>query len=279
MNQQDGGKAGEYQFILYDVKDGIAYITLNQPQKLNAFHLPMYREICQAIEASGEDPEVRVVVLRGSGRAFCVGRDFKYSADLQMESGVSAWRRGYKGFNRVVLANTKMIISQVQGYALGGGGTLALLCDLTFAASGAKFGYPETRHGIASRTMMWPWTLGVKVANEVVASGRLVLADECLQLHLVNEVVPADQLEARVEQVARAIANAPPGVAELTKRLVNWASRDQIRVTTHDRQFDYDTAHWDAAGVEPSDWMLSAIAARRTALSDSLGIPAAPGAP
>jgi len=119
----------DFEFILYEVRDRIATITLNQPHKLNAFHLPMYREICAAIERGEADPEVRVMVLRGAGRAFCVGRDFKYSADLQEEAGVSAWRRGYKGFNRVVLGSTKMLISQVQGYALGGGGTLALLCD------------------------------------------------------------------------------------------------------------------------------------------------------
>lgn len=259
-----------YEFILYEVKDRICFIILNQPLKLNAFHLPMYREICDALQCADADDEVRVVVLKGAGRAFSAGRDFKYSADLQTEDGVSAWRRGYKGFARVTFSNTKLLISQVQGYALGGGGTLALLCDLTFAATGTKFGYPETRHGIASKTMMWAWTLGLKVANEVVASGRLVPAEECLHLRVVNEVLPPDQLEARVNQVARAIADAPAGVPELVKRMVNWATRDQARVTHQDRQYDVDTAHWDAAGVEPSDWMLSALRARRAALLESV---------
>jgi enoyl-CoA hydratase/methylglutaconyl-CoA hydratase len=158
----------------------------------------------------------------------------------------------------------------VHGYALGGGGTLALLCDLTFAAEGTRFGYPETRHGIASRTMMWPWTLGLKVANEVVASGRLVNVDECQHLRLVNDVLPADELEARVESIARAIAEAPVGVPELVKRTVNWVQRDQTRTTYQDRAFDTDTAHWDAAGVEPSDWILEAIATRRQALMASI---------
>ena len=261
---------GSFEFILYEVKDGIATITLNQPKKLNAFHLPMYREICNALDTAGQDDAVRVIVLKGSGRAFCVGRDFKYSSDLQTEKGVSAWRRGYKAFSRPIVGNTKIVISQIQGYALGGGGTLALLCDLTFAATGTKVGYPETRHGIASKTMMWPWTLGLKVANEVVASGRLVSVDDCLHLRVVNEVLPADQLEARVNEVARAIADAPVGVPELVKRMVNWAQREQIRITQQDRQYDTDTAHWDVAGVEPSDWMLEAIRTRRAALAASL---------
>jgi enoyl-CoA hydratase/carnithine racemase len=255
-----------YQFILYEVKDGIARLTLNQPNKLNAFHLPMYGEICDALDAASLDYAVRVIIIKGAGRAFSAGRDFKFSADLQTERGISAWRRGYKGFSRSTSSNLKLIIAQVHGYALGGAGTLALLSDLTFAAAGTKFGYPETRHGIASKTMMWSWTLGLKVANEVVASGRLVTADECKHLRLVNEVLPADLLEPHVEAVARRIADAPEGVPELIKRTVNWAIRDQIRVTQQDRAFDVDTAHWDAAGVEPSDWMLNAYKARRAAL-------------
>jgi enoyl-CoA hydratase/carnithine racemase len=259
-----------YEFILYEVKDRIATVTLNQPNKLNAFHLPMYREICAALDSAGEDDEVRVIVVKGAGRAFCVGRDFKYSSDLQEEKGVSAWRRGYKGFGRTLLSNNKIVISQIQGYALGGGGTLALMCDLTFAATGTKVGYPETRHGIASRTMMWAWTLGLKVANEVVASGRLIVVDDCRHLRVVNEVLPPEQLEARVNAVARAIADAPAGVPELVKRMVNWVHREQIRITLQDRQYDTDSAHWDAAGVEPSDWMLEAIRTRRAALSASI---------
>jgi enoyl-CoA hydratase/carnithine racemase len=259
-----------FEFILYEVRDRIATITLNQPQKLNAFHLPMYREICSALLLADADEAARVIVLKGSGRAFCVGRDFKYSADLQTEHGVSAWRRGYLGFGRTLMIVHKMVISQIHGYALGGGGTLALMCDLSFAASGTKVGYPETRHGIASRTMMWAWTLGLKVANEVVASGRLVSVDDCTHLRVVNEVLPPAELEARVQAVARAIADAPAGVPELVKRMVNWAHREQFRISIQDREYDTDTAHWDAAGVEPSDWMLQAVRTRRAALAGSL---------
>ncbi|AIP34400.1 enoyl-CoA hydratase/isomerase family protein [Paraburkholderia xenovorans LB400] len=262
--------APEFLYILYEVRNRVGYITLNQPQKLNAFHLPMYHEIRRAFDMSAADDAVRVVVIKGAGRAFCAGRDFKYSADLQLEGGLSAWRREYKLFGGVTWFHPKLVIAQVHGYALGGGGSLALLCDLTFAATGTKFGYPETRHGIASKTMVWPWTLGVKVANEVVASGRLVSADDCKHLHLVNEVFPPDELGERVDAIAQSIASSPVGVPELVKRMVNWVMRDQGRVTQQDRQYDVDTAHWDAAGVVPSDWMQSAIAARRTALLDSL---------
>jgi enoyl-CoA hydratase/carnithine racemase len=260
---------------LYEVRDRVAFLTLNRPEKLNAFHLPMYHEIRAALGAAEADPEVRVIVIRGNGRAFCAGRDFKYSADLQETAGVSAWRREYKLFGGVTFFHPKMIIAQVQGYALGGGASLALLCDMTFATPDAKFGYPETRHGIASKTMVWSWTLGLKVAKEIVTSGRHVPAQECLHLRLVNDVIAADRIAAHVETIAREIAAAPPGIPELVKRQVNWALRDQGRVTQQDRQYDVDTAYWDAAGVEPSDWMISAIKTRRAQMQ---ALHASPGA-
>lgn len=260
-----------FDFILYNVHRGIAFLTLNRPDKLNAFHLPMYHEIRAAFEMAAQDDAVRVVVVRGAGRAFCSGRDFKYSADLQKTDGVSAWRREYKLFGGSTWFNPKMIIAQVQGYALGGGASLALMCDLTFAATGTKFGYPETRHGIASKTMVWPWTLGVKVANEVVASGRSISAEHCRHLRLVNEILSPERLGEHVEAVAAQIAAAPAGVPELVKRQVNWAFRDQGRVTQQNREFDIDTAHWDAAGVEPSDWLVNANRTRRAALAEMAG--------
>jgi enoyl-CoA hydratase/carnithine racemase len=259
-----------FEFLLYEVRDRIAYITLNRPSVLNAFHLPMYHEIRRAFDHAEVDDDVRVIVIKGAGRAFCSGRDFKYSADLQTKGGKTAWRHEYKLFGGFTWFHPKLVIAQVHGYALGGGGSLALLCDLTFAATGTRFGYPETRHGIASKTMVWPWTLGQKVANEVVASGRLLPAEECLHLRLVNDVLPLEELERHVDTVARSIASSPPGVPELIKRMVNWVMRDQGRVTQQDRLYDTDTAHWDAAGVVPSEWVQSAISARRAALIDSI---------
>ena len=120
--------------------------------------------------------------------------------------------------------------------------------------------------------MVWPWTLGVKVANEIVASGRMIAVEEARHMRLVNEILPPEALEPRVEAVARAIADAPSGVPELVKRMVNWSTRDQGRLVQQDREFDVDTAHWDAAGVVPSDWMRSAVAARRAALMQGLDL-------
>jgi enoyl-CoA hydratase/carnithine racemase len=170
-----------YEFILYNVEDGIAELVLNRPEKLNAFHLPMYEEICSALASAEQDDAVRVILLRGNGRAFSAGRDFSYSSEIQQEER-DAWRRRYRLFTRWTLLNNKMIVALVQGYALGGGGSLAVGSDITLAAAGTKFGYPETRHGPAGKTMIWSWAYGPKVAKETVASGRMITVEEVAHL-------------------------------------------------------------------------------------------------
>lgn len=246
-----------YQFIEYGVDDdGVAELVLNRPEKLNAFHLPMYEEICDALQSASDNDAVRVVLLRGNGRAFSSGRDFSYSAEIQEEER-DAWRRRYQLFTKWTLINNKMIIALVQGYALGGGGSLAVGSDITIAAEGAKFGYPETRHGPAGKTMIWSWAFGPKVAKEVVASGRMITVDEAADLGLVNRVVPAERLLTEGWTLARDIARMPLGLPQIVKRTVNYACRDMIRTIYDDRKFDVDSAPWDAAGIVPSPWMIN----------------------
>jgi enoyl-CoA hydratase len=250
----------DYKFILYNVADGIAELVLNRPEKLNAFHLPMYEEICSAFESAEQDEDVRVILLRGNGRAFSSGRDFSYSSEIQQEER-DAWRRRYHLFTRWTLLNNKMIIALVQGYALGGGGSLAVGSDITIAAAGTKFGYPETRHGPAGKTMIWSWAYGPKVAKETVVSGRMIAVEEAVHLGIVNRVVPPDKLLEEGWSLARDIAAMPSGLPQIVKRTVNYATRDMIRTIYDDRKFDVDSAHWDAAGVVPSPWMMSTYAA------------------
>jgi enoyl-CoA hydratase/carnithine racemase len=247
-----------YEFVKYQVVDGVGEVVMNRPEKLNAFHLPMYEEICDALERAELDDAVRVILLRGEGRAFSAGRDFAFSAELQAEDGRDSWRQRYKLFTRWTLLNQKIVIALVQGYALGGGGSLAEGSDITIAATGTKFGYPETRHGPAAKTMIWSWAFGPKVAKEIVASGRTVTVDDAAHLGLINRVVPADELLAEGWNLAREIAGMPAGTSQIIKRRVNYASRDMLRTIHDDRKFDVDTAAWDAAGVVPSPWMQSA---------------------
>jgi enoyl-CoA hydratase len=262
----------DYQYVLYDVSDGIASITMNRPEKLNAHTLQMYNEVTSAFERAGSDDNVRVITIAGNGRAFCVGRDFTYSAELQQQESVSAWRRAFRGFTRYTLLNEKMVIALVQGYALGGGGSMALAADITIATPDAKFGYPETRHGIASKTMLWAWTLGAKRAKEVVATGRHISVAEAASMRLVNRTVPLEDLNREGRHLAEVIAQMPYGLPETIKRQVNYASRDMIRASYDNRKLEADTAAWDIAGVEPSEWLRGLRVMRSEAVR--MGMPA-----
>lgn len=247
----------QFSFIEVEVADGVGWLRLNRPEVLNAFHLPMYEEIVAALASLEGDESVRAILITGNGRAFCAGRDFRYSSQLQEEGGdPSSWRRRYRTFFPYTAMFTTPIISAVQGYALGGGASLALGADITIATPEAKFGYPETRHGIASKSMLWAWHLGPKVAKEVVATGRLIAAGEASRLRLVSMLAADDELIDQARSVAADVAGMPEGVTKSVKRMANWASRDMARVVWHDRMFDVETAAWDAAGVEPSPWLV-----------------------
>jgi enoyl-CoA hydratase/carnithine racemase len=262
---------GTDQAVLCATANGVCEITLNRPEKLNAFDLPMYKELMAHLEQAASDEAVRVVVIRGEGRAFCVGRDFRYSAELQANESADKWRHEYQGMFRWTLLQDKMVIALVQGYALGGGSALAFGADITIAAHDAKFGYPEIKHAIAGKTMLWPWMLGPKKSLEVLLSGGYITAAEGGRFGLVNRTVDAQNLKEEGTRLALEIASAPPGIPELVKRTVQHASRGMIRTAVDNRRYDTDTAYWDAAGVVPSPWMLSAMSARRSALADFLG--------
>ena len=158
--------------IIYDKpEEGIARITLNRAEALNALTLPMLDEIHAAAAEAAEDSDVAVLIYRGMGRAFCVGRDFKYSGELQTEDpeGWFAWRRRYRDFGPQTWTHPKATIAQVQGYALGGGHSIAAGCDITIASEDARFGYPEQRYGqLAGEWHVWNWIMGPKKTKEYV---------------------------------------------------------------------------------------------------------------
>jgi enoyl-CoA hydratase/carnithine racemase len=252
----------EEESVVYSVDQGVATIELNRPEKLNAFHLEMYESICSSLARADQDDAVRVIILRGRGRAFCTGRDLKYSADLQERGtlGRDAWRSTYKTFVPSIVLNRKMVIALVHGYAIGGGAAMAMAADMTIAAEGTMFGYPETRHGTAGKSILWPWHLGLKRSKELLVTGRLVPVEDLERRGLVNYVVPQERLGETGQEMALEVASAAYGVPELVKRSVNWVWRDIARLTYLDRLFETETADWDAAGVEPSPWAFSAKA-------------------
>ena len=211
-----------YEYVIYEkVEDGIARITLNRPEVLNAFHMDMAHEIWAAADEALKDDEVAVLIYRGAGRAFSVGRDFKYSAELQKKQDPQGWRRAFTGFGEQTWFYPKITIAQVQGYAFGGGQQLAVFSDITIAAEGSQFGSPEDRYGdVRGGSHYLNFLCGPKIAKEWVLTGRTIDAADALRIGLINRVVPPEKLEEETMSYARdfvAVERKNPGFLRANK--------------------------------------------------------------
>lgn len=195
-------------------------LTLNRPAKLNAISRELREALTAAIDEAAADPEVRVIVIAGAGRAFCAGYD------LSEEQPADAW-----GWREVLAEDVeatlaiwrcpKPVIAQVHGYALAGGLELAMACDLVVAAEDAQVGEPEIRFGSAPVTLLMPYLVGQKKTRELLFTGDLVDGVEAARIGLVNRAVPADRLEAEVDALADRLARVPPDVMAPTKLMLN----------------------------------------------------------
>jgi enoyl-CoA hydratase len=197
-------------------------LTLNRPDKLNAINAEMRDALHSAIEEAAADPAVRVIVIRGAGRAFCSGYDLSEAAPPDAWS----WRAVLAEDVAATLAIwrcPKPVIAQVHGYALAGGLELAMACDLAIAAEDAQLGEPEIRFGSAPVTLLMPFLIGQKKTRELLFTGDLVDGREAARIGFVNRAVPADELEAAVEALADKLARVPEDVMAPTKLMLNRA--------------------------------------------------------
>jgi enoyl-CoA hydratase len=200
-------------------------LTLNRPTKLNALNGALVEALLAALDAAEADPDVRVIVLQGSGRAFCSGYDLTEEAEGTIEGPVH-WRDLLAADVAATLRfldSPKPVIAQVHGYALAGGLELAMACDLVVAAEGTQLGEPEIRYGSAPVTLLMPYLIGQKRTRELLLTGDLIDAVEAERFGLVNRVVPLDRLEAEVDGLADRLARTPPEVMGPTKRMLNRA--------------------------------------------------------
>ena len=200
-------------------------LILNRPAKLNALSGDLVTALDAAIAAAAEDPEVRVIVIEGAGRAFSSGYDLTEEAEGAI-SGPVAWRTALAvdvAATLRILDCPKPVIAQGHGYALAGGLELAMACDLVVAAEGTKLGEPEIRYGSAPVTLLMPYLIGQKKTRELLLTGDLIDAVEAERIGLVNRVVPADRLAAEVDALADRLARTPPEVMGPTKQMLNRA--------------------------------------------------------
>lgn len=205
-----------YEFILYEQRDHVAKVTLNRPEVLNAIHPPMAEELADAWERIRDDDSVWVGVLTGSGaRAFCAGADLKWraaageAARSHNRAEASGAARGFQRGRDCY----KPLLAVVNGYAVGGGLELVLGCDLVVAAEHAQLGLPEARRGLLADAggihklvRRLPWS----AAMQLILTGELISAEEARRIGLVNQVVPADGLQAAAEQWVEAILACAP---------------------------------------------------------------------
>lgn len=194
--------------VLTHVADGIATITLNRPEKLNALTRPLCDELVAALRATSTDRSVRVVVITGAGRAFCAGADLTI-----LGSDGDALVRGGKEIALLIRSTPQPVIAAVNGAAAGGGANLALACDYRVATDGATIGQVFARLGLGpdwGGSFFLPRLVGTARALELLWSARMVPAAEAHSLGLFDRLVPADRLETEVRTLALAWASFPP---------------------------------------------------------------------
>jgi enoyl-CoA hydratase/carnithine racemase len=211
---------------LYYVENGVAVITLNRPNSLNAVNAPLSTAIGQGLEAAAADSDVRVVVVTGTGRAFCAGADLKELAQKKPVHAEGHPEWGFAGLVQHWL--DKPTIAAVNGFAMGGGTEIALACDLVVAADTATFGLPEVKRGLfaaAGGVVRLQRQLPMKRALELALTGEGIDATTAAEWGLVNRVVPAETVLDVALELARGIAANAPLAVQQTKRMIHrtWA--------------------------------------------------------
>jgi len=215
------------------IANGIATITLNRPEKLNAFTGTMREDLLAALQSCERDDAARVVVITGAGRAFCAGGDVEYMASLQAANDTTSFRKLLDVGRDVVLQIVSMekpVIASINGVAAGAGCNLALACDYRIASDQAKLGETFVRIGLHpdwGGTWLLPRLVGRSRALELCMTGRMIGAAEALAIEMVDRVV-AD-LASETETFARAIADGPPLAIRAIKRALNASERNDLR--------------------------------------------------
>jgi len=217
-------KDRKYTEVSYEKKGPIAYVILNRPEKLNALNSAV-GGLCDQVhdaclEAEGDD-EIRVIVIKGAGRAFSAGYDLVQSAATSntdpslrsLQRRQAAFRGNISGMTRrwieAIWENQKPVIAQVHGYCLAGGSDLAGMCDITIASEDAMFGYTPVRYVSAAVSSLWPYLIGMKHTKYLFYTGGMCTAQKAYEWGMINEVVPTDELDERVNNIAQTIALVP----------------------------------------------------------------------
>jgi len=209
-----------------ETDDKVSIVTLNRPAKLNALSKELRAQLVDAFRKADEDPATCVVILRAEGRSFCVGYDIT-GGDPSREAWKHDALRWHENLREGLALEMmpwdmkKPVIASVQGHALGGGCELAMLCDITIAASDASFGEPEVRFSDVGPAIVMPWLVGLKKARELLYMGDSVNAEEALRLGMINKIVPVEELRAATLKYAKRMTLISPEALYAAKLSIN----------------------------------------------------------
>jgi enoyl-CoA hydratase/carnithine racemase len=203
----------------------VLVLTMNRGDKLNALDLALTEALVQAFDAADGEADVRAIVLTGAGRAFCAGADLKEFRDRTAANEAPARQRSdaMRRLYRMIPALSKPVIAAVNGFALGGGCALALACDMALAGEGARFGYPELKHGMVPAGVL-PSLLhrvGATAAFDLVATGRTIDAAEALRFGMISRIVGDAEIVDEATAVAGVMAGYAPAVMSVAKSLLH----------------------------------------------------------
>ena len=220
-----------YSTLSLTIDGRLAHLTLARPERLNAINREMPRELAAAVAEANAAADVRVIVLAGAGRAFCAGYDLEWGTRVEAEAdaATTSWDPmrdlAMMGENVACFMSLwrsrKPVLAKVHGWCVGGGTDLALCSDLVVAAEDAEIGYPPARVWGSPTTAMWVYRVGMERAKRLLLTGDSVSGREAAAIGLVAKAVPAAELDAEVEALARRMAQLPSNQLAMMKLLVN----------------------------------------------------------
>ena len=231
-----------YDNIKVTLDAGVATVTLNRPEKLNAFAGHMRRDLAEALEQAASDKAVRVVVVTGAGRGFCAGADVKFMQELMERDDVEEFRRLLGAGRRVLTTIRQMakpVVASVNGPAYGAGFNLALACDIRVASETASFSQSFVKVGLHpdwGGTYFLPRVVPTNIACEMFFLGEAFDAQKALQFGIVNRVVPEAELPAATRELAERLSDAPHASIAAAKRAVYLSEAESL-----ERMLQYET--------------------------------------
>jgi len=222
-----------YEFLIVKKEEGIGWITLNRPHRLNTFTAEMVAEIYSVLDDFEADKDVRCIVITGAGdKAFSAGADVTAFTGLTASTAAEASAKGQAVYSRLEGIG-KPIVASLNGYALGGGLELAMACDFRIAAESAEVGQTETKLGLIpgwGGTQRLVRMVGLAKAKELVMLGERITAAEAERIGLVNKVVPKAKLQEETVALARKLADGPPVALRLAKEALNFGTQVPLDV-------------------------------------------------